>query len=405
MFHFALKNILFYRSRSITTVVLTFISTLLFVVYVSMMDGSHNTMLSNSLKIYTGAIEIYQKGYRDIGGSEYLIEDVASIESRLKDIKGIKSFTSRYETYGLLSHKDDSSPSMVAGVNPTLEMNMSQLSESLVDGEFLRDESNNSIYMGANLVQKLNIKIGDEVSFIGSASDGSFSADIFILSGIFKTGSFDFDSSTSFLSRGYLDSLLYAQNYASYITISVDDLDMVDSIKAEIEKILPPDIEVLSWKELMKGMVEMMLIDSIFGYVSMGLFFVVIFFVIMIFGFINVSSRLKELGVLRSIGIGQSDVRALLFYEILILSSFATLIATPLGAYISYYFSVNPIVIDGLSETYQSYGIVSDKMYLNFDMITVAWNVGVIYILNFLSVIYPIYYVNSFTPIEASKHV
>lgn len=405
MFHFALKNILFYRSRSITTVVLTFISTLLFVVYVSMMDGSHNTMLSNSLKIYTGAIEIYKKGYRDIGGSEYLIEDVASIESRLKDIKGIKSFTSRYETYGLLSHKDDSSPSMVAGVNPTLEMNMSQLSESLVDGEFLRDESNNSIYMGANLVQKLNIKIGDEVSFIGSASDGSFSADIFILSGIFKTGSFDFDSSTSFLSRGYLDSLLYAQNYASYITISVDDLDMVDSIKAEIEKILPPDIEVLSWKELMKGMVEMMLIDSIFGYVSMGLFFVVIFFVIMIFGFINVSSRLKELGVLRSIGIGQSDVRALLFYEILILSSFATLIATPLGAYISYYFSVNPIVIDGLSETYQSYGIVSDKMYLNFDMITVAWNVGVIYILNFLSVIYPIYYVNSFTPIEASKHV
>ena len=405
MFHFALKNILFYRSRSITTVVLTFISTLLFVVYVSMMDGSHNTMLSNSLKIYTGAIEIYQKGYRDIGGSEYLIEDVASIEAKLKDIKGIKSFTSRYETYGLLSHKDDSSPSMVAGVNPTLEINMSQLSESLVDGEFLRDESNNSIYMGANLVKKLNIKIGDEVSFIGSASDGSFSADIFILSGIFKTGSFDFDSSTSFLSRGYLDSLLYAQNYASYITISVDDLDMVDSIKAEIEKILPPDIEVLSWKELMKGMVEMMLIDSIFGYVSMGLFFVVIFFVIMIFGFINVSSRLKELGVLRSIGIGQSDVRALLFYEILILSSFATLIATPLGAYISYYFSVNPIVIDGLSETYQSYGIVSDKMYLNFDMITVAWNVGVIYILNFLSVIYPIYYVNSFTPIEASKHV
>jgi len=74
MFHFALKNILFYRSRSITTVVLTFISTLLFVVYVSMMDGSHNTMLKNSLKIYTGAIEIYQKGYRYIGGSEYLIK-------------------------------------------------------------------------------------------------------------------------------------------------------------------------------------------------------------------------------------------------------------------------------------------------------------------------------------------
>ena len=61
MLNFALKNILFYKSRSITTFVLTFISALMFIVYVSMLDGSHNTMLSDSLKVYTGAIEIYKK--------------------------------------------------------------------------------------------------------------------------------------------------------------------------------------------------------------------------------------------------------------------------------------------------------------------------------------------------------
>ena len=98
MFSLALKNIFFYKGRSVTTFILTFISALFFIVYVSMMDGSHNSMLKNALKVYTGAIEIYKVGYRDIGGNEYLLEDVASIEKKLSQIKGINSFTSRYET-------------------------------------------------------------------------------------------------------------------------------------------------------------------------------------------------------------------------------------------------------------------------------------------------------------------
>ncbi len=127
MFAFALKNILFYKSRSITTFVLTFLSALLFIVYVAMMDGSHGSMLKNALKVYTGAIEIYKKGYRDIGGNEYLLENVDMIEKKLSSIEGIKSFTSRYETYGLLSYNNYSSAAMVVGIEPLKEEKSSQL--------------------------------------------------------------------------------------------------------------------------------------------------------------------------------------------------------------------------------------------------------------------------------------
>ena len=132
MFSFALKNILFYRGRSITTFILTFISTILFIVYVSMMDGSHDSMLKNSLKIYGGAIEIYYKDYRDIGGNEYLIRDVDSIKKKLSNIDGIELFSSRYETYGLLSHKDFSTASMVVGIESKKEEILSQLKNALI---------------------------------------------------------------------------------------------------------------------------------------------------------------------------------------------------------------------------------------------------------------------------------
>lgn len=369
------------------------------------MDGSHNAMLQNSLKIYTGAIEIYHKGYREIGGNEYLIQDVANITKELEKIDGIQAYSPRYETFGLLSGEEQSSASMIVGIDPKKEQELNELSTSLIEGEYLKENSSNCLYAGVDLVSKLKVKLGGEVGFIGAASDNSFAANIFKVCGIFKTGLFEFDASSSFIDKSYFDTLMYTQNKASYITLKLEDISQAESINQNIGRVLDENHESLTWKTLMSSMVELLKVDAIFGYVSLSLFFVVIFFVIMIYGFVNVSSRIKEFGVLRSIGLSRANIRKLLFYEIFILSSFAILLAMPLGAYLAYYFSVNPIIIEGMSETYKQYGIVSDEMPFNFNLFTITWNVLVIYILNFLSILYPAFYINSFSPIEASHHV
>jgi len=405
MFSLALKNILFYKGRSVTTFFLIFFSTLLFIVYVALMDGAHGSMLKNALKVYTGAIEIYKKGYRDIGGNEYLIRDVKSIEDKLQNIKGIKNFTSRYETYGLLSYKDFSSAAMVAGINAQNEESMSELKSALIKGNYLSDSSGECLYAGVDLVKKLHLKIGDNLAFIGSASDNSFVAEMLKLCGVFKTGSFEFDSISSFVSKNYFDTLMYSTNKASYISVNVDNLNEVDAIQKKIESVMPQDIEVLTWKTLMESMVQAMEVDSVFGYISLALFFTVIFFVVMIFGFINISSRVNELGTLRCIGLSQKNITFLLFYEIFIIATLAILFATPIASSIAYYFSLHPIVIEGISQTYKEYGIISDEIPFSFDVFTIFWNVAVIYMLSFLSILYPISYINSLKPIEAMHHV
>ena len=406
MFSLALKNLLFYKGRSITTFILTFVATLFFIVYVAMMNGSHNSMLQSALAVYGGSIEIYKKGYREIGGNEYLIEDVKIIEKQLSPLQGIKSYTSRYETYGLLSYKNYSSASMVVGINPLKEAKNTQLKNGLIDGRYLKKESKNCIYMGAELQKKLHVKLNEEISFIGAASDNSFAADLFRVCGIFKTGAYEFDAGSAFVARSYFDVLMDSENKASYIKVDVDKLSDVEKIAKKINTQLnEKSLEIVTWKTLMHSMVEMMKVDSIFGYISISLFFVVIFFVIMIFGFINVSSRVREFGTLRAIGFSTAKIGQLLFYEIFILSTAAVILATPLGAFIAYYFSIHPIIIEGMSETYKEYGIVSDAMRFSFDLFTISWNVAIIYLLNFLSVIYPIYFINSFKPVEAMKHV
>jgi ABC-type lipoprotein release transport system permease subunit len=406
MFSLALKNILFYKGRSITTFVLTFFSTFSFIVYVAMMDGSHNSILHNALKVYVGAIEIYKKGYREIGGNEYLLYNVHKKEEILKNIEGISSFTSRYETYGLLSSDEYSSAAMVVGINSTKEAQHSQLKNALILGEYLDGSANNCLYLGSDLAKRLHVKLDSKVSFIGSASDNSFAADIFKVCGMFKTGAYEFDSSSAFIDRGYFDTLMLSEDMASYIHVDVANLSDVDMIQQKIQTALDdPELEVLTWKTLMASMVEAMKVDSIFGYISISLFFVVIFFVIMIFSFINASSRLREFGTLRAIGLSSANINALLFYEIFILSTLAIILAVPLGAYVAYYFNANPIIIEGMSETYKEYGIVSDELPLSFDLFTIAWNVGIVYLLNFLSILYPMRFINRFKPLEALKHV
>ena len=406
MFALALRNILFYKSRSLTTFFLTFFAALFFILYVALMDGSHNAMLQNSLKVYTGAIEVYKKGYREEGGNEYLLDDVGKIEEKLQSIPNIQAFTSRYETYGLLSFKERSSAAMIAGVDPQKEEQLSELKEALFLGEYLKESDANCLYMGAELAKRLKVSISDEVSFIGSASDNSFAADIFEVCGLFQTGDYGFDGNWGFVAKNYFDTLMYSQNKASYVSIRLRNLEDVETTQEQILSALHnTKLEVLSWKELMHTMVEAMEVDSIFGYISITLFFVVIFFVIMIFTFLNLSARVREFGTLASIGLSRRNISKLLFYEMFILSSTALLLATPIAAATAYYFSLYPIVIEGMSETYKQYGIISDELPLSFDIFTIAWNVAVIYGLNFLSLLYPLRYINSFTPLEALRHV
>jgi len=405
MFSLALKNIIYYKGRSLTTFFLTLLSTLLFVVYVAFMDGSHKSMLKNSLDIYTGSLQIMYKEYRENPSYDTILEGVKRVEKRLEGIAGIKAYSARLESYALLSTQEDSVGSMVTGINPQKESQISKLKEALHQGRYLEKSDTTAIYIGADLAQRLKVKIGDKIAFVGSSIDYSFSAENFEVVGVFKTGLFEFDASSAFVNKSYFDELMLSEDMASYIVVAVGDIEAVESIVSYIQTKMPQDIEVASWRVLMASMVQAMEVDSIFGYISLGLFFVVIFFVIMIYGFINISTRIKELGLLRALGLRSFDVTALLFLETALLALSSVIIGMVLGGYLAYYFELHPIIIEGMAETYKEYGIVSDAVPTRFDLWTICWNGAVVLVLNFLAIIYPIYYTRQFSPVEAMRHV
>jgi ABC-type lipoprotein release transport system permease subunit len=401
----ALKNILHYKGRTVVTFALTFFSSLLFIVYVAFMDGSHAHMLKSALDVYENALQVYKKGYREEGGYDYLIEDESAVETALSKTAGVKAYAPRLESFALLSTPRDSVGAMVVGVDPDRERALSKIAEALSAGRYLEDNDTNGIYLGTELANRLKVGVGDIVALIGTATDYSFAADNFKVVGTFKTGLFEFDASSAFVDKHYYDTLMLSQNMASYLVVSVEDLNDLDRIVADLASRLPESFEAVPWTTLMHAQVEAMEVDSVFGYISMGVFFVVIFFVIMIFSFLNIVGRTRELGMLRAIGLSPSGVSKLLLLEMLLIALGAAGLSIAVGAPIAWYFELHPIVIEGIAEAYKEYGIVDDQIPMRFDWFTIFWNAGVVFVLNILAVIYPIMLINRKTPVEAMHHV
>jgi len=405
MFALAIKNILHYKGRSITTFVLSFFSALLFIVYVALMDGSHESMLENSLSVYSGPAQVMQKGYRDEKSYDYLLNDVAKVRKRVARVAGVTVVAARLESFALLSTESESVGAMIVGIEPEAEGKVSRLKVALKEGRYLEEGDSNALYIGEDLAKRLKVKVGDTLALIGTATDYSFAADNFEVAGIFKTGLFEFDASSAFVAKAYFDELMLSEDMASYLVVGVEELDEVESVVSQINAELDAENEAVSWRILMSDLVQAMEVDSIFGYVSLALFLIVIFFVVMIYGFINITVRTKEIGLLRAVGMRPFQVTGMLLLETVILALSSVLIATLIGGYIAYYFELHPIVIEGIAETYKDYGYVSDEIPTRFDLFTIGWNSALVFVLNIVAIAYPIYYINQYTPMEAIRHV
>jgi len=404
-FTLALKNILASKGRSLTTLLLSLFTTILFIVYVAFMDGSHHQIIKSSVEIYTGYAHVNFKGYREESDYENLIEDAGSIDNILKDDSSIKAYAPRFETYALLSGDEKSVGSMIVGIIPSKEETLSKLPSSLIKGEYLSDSDTNAIYIGKELAERLKVDIGSEIAMVGSSIDYSIAADLFIVKGIFKTGLFDFDTQSAFVNKSYLDSVLLSENKASYFTVDFDDNDRIDEATTALQHKLPSEYEAVNWKSLLSALVQAMLVDSIFGYISISVFFVVIFFVIMIFSYVNIYTRTREIGLLRALGLTSKDIFIILFTEILLLATFSVVTGMIIGGIVAHYYELHPIVISGAAEMYKDYGVVSDEVPMHFDLFTITWNALTIFLLNLTAIIYPVIKINKLTATEAMHYV
>jgi ABC-type lipoprotein release transport system permease subunit len=401
----ALKNIRANKKRAAVTTLLISIPTALLVFASAFMDGSHNQMIRSALEIYPGYLQITHKDFRETPSYDNLIFDLGPIKASLARIPGISTYASRFEAFVLFATAEKSVGGMLTGIEPAKEMALSRLESSLVAGRYLTTEDSNALYIGKELAKRLGLGVGDELSFIGSGADYSFAADTLIVKGIFQTGLFEFDASASFMNKRYFDQIMASAGLATHIIVLPEDPRRSAGIAEAIRPAIGPDYSAEDWMSFMGGLVEAMEVDSIFGYITLGIISVVIFFVIIIYTLLAMFARIREIGILRAIGTTPGQILTMLLSESSILALISVLVGGLLGGGLAYYFQINPIVYSGYEEQFKQYGLAMSAMPAEFAPLTILRDMAIMFALSILATLYPILKVNSYKPIEAIYHV
>lgn len=404
-FKIAVRNIFAYARRSIITVLLLACTTAMLVFASAYMDGSHARLIQSSVEIYPGYVQITHHGFRDNPSLENLIFAADEVSGRLRDFPGIAVLTPRFESYVLFASADKAVGAMFTAIEPEKERRISRLAASLKQGSYLTSDDDALVYLGSELARRLKVGVGDQLAFVGTGADYSFAADNLTVKGIFQTGLFDFDSRASFVAKPYFDRMMAAENYATHFIAQPERPAEAAALAAAIGKRLGPEFDAASWQQTMAGLVQAMRVDSIFGYITLAIIFIVIFFVVMIYTLLVVYARVREIGILRAVGTGPGQIFAMLLLESVLLGLVSVLLGGLIGGSLAWYFHLHPIVFTGMEEQFKQYGLALTDMPTAFAPLVILRDMAVMFVLSVAATLYPICKVNAFKPIEAIHHV
>lgn len=312
-------------------------------------------------------VAVREESLGDIIFSERDDEDrILETETILRELDAfpeIQAFSARYSGGGELeanykerrdlSGERDVAQVSVTGIDPLREDQMSNLSETVIDGEYLDPNEEGYILVGSYYIEEYAVQFGDifdSLSNIGPGSTVRLSAgDIskeFIVKGIIQSKVDEVSLNTYIPEREFRRIFDRYDRNADQIVIRVQPgisendvkADLVASGLTDFAKIQTFDEGKPKFITDIKNTFN--LLGTFIGSIGIVVASITIFIII----FINAVSRRQQIGILKGIGIERKAIEI----AYVIQAAFYAILGSALGALITYgfligYFAENPI--------------------------------------------------------------
>ena len=365
--------------------------------------GMLNQMLSNQINSSISHMQIHKKGFNDNKTVQNYLPDYRKTEEIVKNNPSVKHYCKRVITFGLLSSAANSSGVYINGIIPDEEENITYIKSSIIEGGYITGEGR-EIVIGKNLAEKLDVGLGDKVVAMSNTPDGSVGSDVFRIAGIYETFSSEFDRINIYIPISRAQQMLDIGDNIHEIAIITNDYNQVTAVKEEITKQLNGGYEILSYIDLLPLLVVML--DM---YKEMTWIINLIVGLALIFGIINVMlmavfERIREFGVLISIGMKTSKLFMMIVIESFIIGIMGTGLGITLGLIIQVPLSKIGINLSIFAESLKSYG-VGAVIYPAASMDNLVSLLVMIPFISVIAALYPAYKAIKLEPVSAIRYV
>ena len=402
----AWRNIWRHSRRSVLTLLAIAFGVVLLVFNIGIQQGSYDVMIDNTVRMFAGHIQVQRKGYLDTPRIRTSIPNVSKLAADLRKTTGLETVSARATGFALVSSRSRSYGVIITGVDPKYEPMVSSIPGTVRQGRYLSSPTANEAVVGSSLAKNLKIKIGDELTLLGSGRDGSVAATVIPVVGIFNSGSTDFDRHMVHLPLQTFQELFTMGDHGHAVVILSKNLEQLPDTMAKVKNYLGPDSKLvaLDWEQLLPGIKELIELDiaaSWFIYITLV---VIITFSILNTFLMSVLERTREFGIMMALGATPFRIGILVMLEAFVMSLLGVGIGLLLGAAINYYFYVYGFSVPGMEEFAKQFNM-PDSIRPQMSFFVFSIGPSVVLGATMIAALYPALRIRLLKPVDAMHAV
>ena len=383
-FFIAFRHIIERKFQSIFSVLGVAIAVTVFIVSLTVSNGLEKNMI-NSLLTMSPHILVKNKKSKFFDNYEGTVENV-------KKIKGIKAVIPQMNSQSILKGNGLAKGVLADGISPENVKN--GLNLKIVDGNNNISELN-SVLVGEQLATEMNLKVGNEISLV-SAENKEIKL---IVRGIFKTGFLDYDSNLAIVPLEAMQILSDQGRVATEIGIKVEHPEKVEGILSQVRNVInSKEYGAISWKTINQNLLRAVQFERFVLIAILSLLLIIASFAVSVILNMIVREKIKDIGILKSIGYTNSSIRKIFTIEGLIIGVFGMILASLLSPLVR-------VALKALVKEYMksgTYYLEELPLYISQKELLIIY--GVTFAVVFLSTIFPAARAARLKPVEALKY-
>ena len=400
----AWRNLWRHARRTWLTIGAMVFSNMLLVFMISLQFGMYGLMIDNSLKVFTGHMQVQAPGYNDDQKMRQVVPDVSGIATSLRAALGTDEIAARGSAFGLASSAERSYGIAVYGVEPDFEPLVSNIPGLVTEGRFFDDTNAMEIVIGAILARNLRVTVGDEITLLGSGVDGSFAAAVLTIVGIFDSGVPDLDRNIAEMPLGAFQEVFYMNGAGHQVVVFTDSLRNVGAMRQRVQGLLPEgsDLVVHDWDVLLPGLKQAIQADISSAFFMYGILVILVAFSVLNTQLMSVLERTREFGIVMALGLRAGRLGRLVMLETALMGLLGLVLGAIAGALLTSWFTANGLSIPGMEEMAAQFNLPA-RIFPSVNILTMLLGPLVVFVFTLLAAAYPALRLHKVHIVEAMR--
>src|SRR3989338_8234925 len=326
------------------------------------------------------------------------VQDFASVQKKISGLDGVQGSSPYIQGNVFLENGSQVVGLVVRGIVPETEKKITSVDKYLVKGDFAALDTD-GVIVGSELARYFGYSLGDTIHIIapGSGIAGTGWKQNLKIAGIFTTGMVDYDTNLVIVHLKKAQQIFHLpENTASGIGVRVENPNKVDLVKDGIHGLVGYGFVVKTWIDMNRNLFDALVLEKWGLFLVLTLMVVVASFNIISTLIVTVTSKVHDIGILKSIGVPKSAIRRIFTKQGVFIGSLGTLLGVLGGVGLSY---VLRTYVEVPKEIY-SIDHVPVELQLS-DMLAIITAAMVI---SFLATIYPAAKAANLQPVEALRY-